>query len=43
VGDRKAASAWFNLVPDEVVDAQTQQWVVDAARQQKDSPREWFG
>jgi uncharacterized protein (DUF2225 family) len=43
VGDRKAANAWFNLVPDEVVDAQTQQWVVDAARQQKESPREWFG
>lgn len=43
VGDGKAASAWFNLVPDEVVDSQTQQWVVDAARQQKDSPREWFG
>lgn len=43
VGDRKAAMAWFNLVPDEVVDPQAQQWVVDAARQQKDSPREWFG
>lgn len=42
-GDGKAASAWFNLVADEVVDSQTQQWVVDAARQQKDSPREWFG
>lgn len=43
VGDTKAATGWFNLVAEEVVDIQTQQWVVDAARQQKDSPREWFG
>lgn len=43
VGDMKAATAWFNLVAGEVVDSQTQQWVVDAARQQRDSPREWFG
>ena len=43
VGDAKAATAWFNRVPDEIVDPQTQQWVVDAARQQRESPREWFG
>jgi hypothetical protein len=30
-------------VPSEIVDPQTQQWVVDAARQQRDCPREWFG
>ena len=27
----------------EVVDTGTQQWVLDAARQQRDCPREWFG
>ena len=43
VGDSRAGSAWFNRVSDEVVDSQTQQWVVDAARQQRDNPREWFG
>jgi uncharacterized protein (DUF2225 family) len=43
VGDSKAATAWLNRVSDEVVDSQTQQWVVDAARQQRDNPREWFG
>jgi len=26
-----------------VTDAHGQQWVLDAARQQRDCPREWFG
>src|SRR5947199_8159873 len=43
VGDAQLASAWFNRVASEVVDAHTQQWVIDAARQQRDCPREWFG
>jgi hypothetical protein len=43
VGDTRVANAWFNRVSTEVVDAATQQWVVDAARQQRDCPREWFG
>ena len=43
VGDTAQATAWFNRVSSEIVDAQTQQWVVDAARQQRDCPREWFG
>jgi hypothetical protein len=43
VGNMKTAIAWFNKVASEVVDPQTQQWVIDAARQQKDCPREWFG
>jgi uncharacterized protein (DUF2225 family) len=43
VGDTKLAAAWFNRVASEIVDAQTQQWVIDAARQQRDCPREWFG
>ena len=43
VGDIKLAAAWFNRVASEINDAQTQQWVVDAARQQRDCAREWFG
>ena len=43
VGDARAAREWFDRVPGEVVDAATQQWVIDAARQQRDCPREWFG
>jgi uncharacterized protein (DUF2225 family) len=43
VGDLRRAHAWLNRVPNEITDAQTQQWVLDAARQQRDCPREWFG
>ena len=43
VGDSRKATAWFNRVPAEVVDLASQQWVLDAARQQRDCPREWFG
>jgi uncharacterized protein len=43
VGDMRQSCQWFNQVASEVVDAHTQQWVVDAARQQRDCPREWFG
>jgi uncharacterized protein (DUF2225 family) len=43
VGDGRKASAWFNRVAGEVLDTASQQWVVDAARQQRDCPREWFG
>ena len=39
----KLAAEWFNRVESEVVDTHTQQWVIDAARQQRDCPREWFG
>ena len=42
-GDTKAATSWFDRVADEVTDPQNQQWVVDAAKQQRDCPREWFG
>lgn len=42
-GDVAAARAWFDRVPGEVLDAATQQWVLDASRQQRDCPREWFG
>lgn len=44
VGDLQMAAAWFDRVPGEVVDVgEGQQWVLDAARQQRDCPREWFG
>jgi uncharacterized protein (DUF2225 family) len=43
VGDGRAAQAWFDRVQAEVVDPATQQWVIDAAKQQRDCPREWFG
>ena len=43
VGDNRRACEWFNRVQSEVNDPATQQWVVDAARQQRDCPREWFG
>lgn len=43
VGDIKQAGEWFDRVADEVVNLQTQQWVLDAARQQATCPREWFG
>jgi uncharacterized protein (DUF2225 family) len=41
VGDLRLAREWFDRVPRE--DACGQQWVLDAARQQRESPREWFG
>ena len=43
VGDARKAGAWFNRVPAEITDLTSQQWVLDAARQQRDCPREWFG
>ena len=43
IGDTAAAVRWFARVPEEVVDGRAQQWVIDAARQQEQCPREWFG
>ncbi|MBX4199067.1 DUF2225 domain-containing protein [Candidatus Parcubacteria bacterium] len=43
VGDLATAHTWFNRVHNEVTDIGTQQWVVDSAKQQLNSPREWFG
>ena len=43
IGDNRKATAWFEQVAGEVTDPQNQQWVVDAADQQKLNPREWFG
>jgi uncharacterized protein (DUF2225 family) len=43
IGNTKKAATWFESVSGEVVDLQNQQWVLDAAEQQKLNPREWFG
>lgn len=43
VGDTAKACEWFDKVEGEITSSQTQQWIVDAARQQRDCPREWFG
>jgi hypothetical protein len=43
VGDNPQASDWFERVAGEITNAETQQWILDAARQQRDFPREWFG
>ncbi len=42
IGDLTQANAWFDLVAEEVNDAAAQQWIVDAAHQQRTQPREWF-
>ncbi|GAC1648466.1 MAG: DUF2225 domain-containing protein [Gemmatimonadaceae bacterium] len=43
IGDTRTAGRWFNRVPGEITDSQCQRWILDAARQQRDCPREWFG
>jgi len=43
IGDARLATDWLNRVSSEITDRGTQQWVLDAARQQRDCPREWFG
>lgn len=42
IGDLTQANAWFDLVTDEVIDPEVQQWIVDAASRQQTNPREWF-
>jgi uncharacterized protein (DUF2225 family) len=42
IGDAAVAEAWFDRVRTEVVDGEAQQWIVEAADQQRDCPREWF-
>jgi hypothetical protein len=43
IGDVRQARHWFEQVPSEITDAAGQQWIIDAAHQQRDCPREWFG
>lgn len=42
IGDEKQAKRWFDKVPAEITLPTRQRWVLDAARQQKADPREWF-
>ncbi len=42
IGDLGQARVWFDRVAEEITDPLAQQWVVDAARQQRDCAREWF-
>ena len=45
-GDQVTSDPWVLegvKVSGEIVDTQGQQWVIDAAKQQRDCPREWFG
>ena len=42
IGDERLAREWFSRVGDELTNRSAQRWIVDAARQQRDDPREWF-
>jgi uncharacterized protein (DUF2225 family) len=42
MGHVQRAVEWFRKVPNEIVDATTQQWIIDAAIQQSVAPREWW-
>jgi hypothetical protein len=37
------ATRWFDQVAGEILDEDSQHWLIDAACQQRDCPREWFG
>jgi uncharacterized protein (DUF2225 family) len=41
-GDLAQAAHWFEKVPGEVTDRDTQLWVLEAANQQRSEPKEWF-
>lgn len=43
IGDTKLAHEWLGRVADEVIDPDTQQWVILVADQQRREPKEWFG
>lgn len=43
IGDLRQARTWFEKVPDEVLDSESQEWIVAAAEQQLVNPQEWFG
>jgi uncharacterized protein (DUF2225 family) len=42
IGDERRAKQWFDKVPNEITEPATQRWLLDAARQQKADPQEWF-
>ncbi len=43
VGECNRAHDWFEKVWREGLGQHSQHWIVEAARQQRDQPREWFG
>jgi uncharacterized protein len=43
VGEDDLAHDWLTRVDGEIIDRDDQQWVLEAARQQRTAPREWFG
>lgn len=43
VGDWKQSAVWFDRVAKEVVDADAQRWIINAAHRQRTDPLEWFG
>jgi uncharacterized protein len=42
IGDLRQARKWFDLVPAEITRPHDQRWIVQAATQQRDNPKEWF-
>ena len=42
VGDDLLANTWFERVPLEITDAESQSWVLEMAEQQRAMPKEWF-
>lgn len=42
IGDVREAEVWFERVAEEVVDRESQAWVLKTAYQQRTDPREWF-
>ena len=42
IGDERRAGEWFDKVSGEITARTKDQWIVKAARQQKEKPQEWF-
>jgi hypothetical protein len=43
IGDLRQSSDWFDRVPGEIVDDDSQHWIIAASEQQRTEPQEWFG
>lgn len=42
VGNRRESLQWFDRVVSEITEPSAQEWVLQVAHQQRESPREWF-
>lgn len=42
IGAEATARAWFDHVPAEITKSTAQEWILTAARTQRDRPKEWF-